>query len=235
ACSCHPLGSAALSLGPRTFCDPSTGDCPCKPGVAGPRCDHCLPGYWGFGADGCRPCDCARACHPHTGDCRGASSDLTWHNAAPPLQAVLNESEPAWGWEEEQGFSALRHSGKCECKEQVLGNPKVFCGMKYTYVIKAKILSAHDKGSHAEVNVKIKKVLKSTKLKILRGKRTLYPESWTNRGCTCPILNPGLEYLVAGHEDVRTNRLVVTMKSFVHQWKSDLGRRVLEILKRDCN
>ncbi|KFQ11174.1 Netrin-4, partial [Haliaeetus albicilla] len=157
-----------------------------------------------------------------------------WHNEAPPFQAILNESEPAWGWEDEQGFSALRRSGKCECKEQVLGNRKVFCGMKYTYVIKAKILSAHDKGSHAEVNVKIKKVLKSTKLKILRGKRTLYPESWTNRGCTCPILNPGLEYLVAGHEDIRTGRLIVNMKSFVHQWKSALGRKVLEILKRDC-
>lgn len=116
-----------------------------------------------------------------------------------------------------------------------MGNSKVFCGMKYTYVIKTKILSAHDKGSHAEVNVKIKKVLKSTKLKILRGKRTLYPESWTNRGCTCPILNPGLEYLVAGHEDVRTGRLIVNMKSFVHQWKSALGRKVLEILKRNCN
>lgn len=24
-------------------------------------------------------------------------------------------------------------TGKCECKEQVLGNSKVFCGMKYTY------------------------------------------------------------------------------------------------------
>ncbi|NWI89504.1 NET4 protein, partial [Pitta sordida] len=235
-CSCHPLGSAVLPLGPGTFCDPSTGDCPCKPGVAGPRCDHCLPGYWGFGAYGCRPCDCARSCDPHTGDCHSSSSsDVTWHNEAPPFQAVLNESEPTWGWEDEQGFSALRHSGKCECKEQVLGNPKVFCGMKYTYVIKTKILSAHDKGSHAEVNVKIKKVLKSTKLKILRGKRTLYPESWTNRGCTCPILNPGLEYLVAGHEDIRTGRLVVNMKSFVHQWKSALGRKVLEILKRDCN
>ncbi|NWW15565.1 NET4 protein, partial [Falcunculus frontatus] len=234
-CSCHPVGSAVLPLGPRTFCDPSTGDCPCKPGVAGPRCDHCLPGYWGFGAYGCRPCDCARSCDPHTGDCHSSSSDVTWHNEAPPFQAVLNESEPIWGWEDEQGFSALRHSGKCECKEQVLGNPKVFCGMKYTYVIKTKILSAHDKGSHAEVSVKIKKVLKSTKLKILRGKRTLYPESWTNRGCTCPILNPGLEYLVAGHEDVRTGRLIVNMKSFVHQWKSALGRKVLEILKRDCN
>ncbi|KFV81086.1 Netrin-4, partial [Struthio camelus australis] len=160
--------------------------------------------------------------------------NVDWHHEVPPFQPVLNDSEPAWGWEDEQGFSALRHSGKCECKEQVLGNPKVFCGMKYTYVIKTKILSAHDKGSHAEVNVKIKKVLKSTKLKILRGKRTLYPESWTNRGCTCPILNPGLEYLVAGHEDVRTGRLVVNMKSFVQQWKSALGRKVLEILKRDC-
>lgn len=40
------------------------------------------------------------------------SSDVTWHNEAPPFQAMLNESEPTWGWEDEQGFSALRHSGR---------------------------------------------------------------------------------------------------------------------------
>ncbi|KAM7179712.1 netrin-4 isoform 5-T6 [Macrochelys suwanniensis] len=233
-CSCHPVGSAMLPFSTNTFCDPSNGDCPCKPGVAGPQCDRCMVGYWGFGEYGCRPCDCAGSCDPLTGDCL-SSADIVWHHEIPDFRSVFNESEPAWGWEDEQGFSALRHSGKCECKEQILGNPKVFCGMKYTYVVKAKILSAHDKGSHAEVNVKIKKVLKSTKFKILRGKRTLYPESWTNRGCTCPILNPGLEYLVAGHEEVRTGRLIVNMKSFVHQWKSALGRKVLEILKRDCN
>ncbi|XP_025038005.1 netrin-4 isoform X3 [Pelodiscus sinensis] len=233
-CSCHPVGSALLPFSTNTFCDPSNGDCPCKPGVAGPQCDRCMVGYWGFGEYGCRPCDCAGSCDPLTGDCI-SSADIVWHHEISDFRSVFNESEPTWGWEDEQGFSALRHSGKCECKEQVLGNPKVFCGMKYTYVVKAKILSAHDKGSHAEVNVKIKKVLKSTKFKILRGKRTLYPESWTNRGCTCPILNPGLEYLVAGHEEVRTGRLIVNMKSFVHQWKSALGRKVLEILKRDCN
>uniref|UniRef100_A0A8C8SXG5 Netrin-4 n=1 Tax=Pelusios castaneus TaxID=367368 RepID=A0A8C8SXG5_9SAUR len=227
-CSCHAVGSAMLPFSTNTFCDPSNGDCPCKPGVSGPQCDRCMVGYWGFGEYGCRPCDCAGSSDRHI-------VDIVWHHEIPDFLSVLNESEPAWGWEDEQGFSALRHSGKCECKEQVLGNPKVFCGMKYTYVLKAKILSAHDKGSHAEVNVKIKKVLKSTKLKILRGKRTLYPESWTNRGCTCPILNPGLEYLVAGHEEVRTGRLIVNMKSFVHQWKSALGRKVLEILKRDCH
>ncbi|XP_043418112.1 netrin-4 isoform X4 [Prionailurus bengalensis] len=232
-CSCHPVGSAVLPFSSVTFCDPSNGDCPCKPGVAGPHCDRCMVGYWGFGDYGCRPCDCAGSCDPLTGDCI-SSTDMDWYHEIPDLHSMNNKSEPAWEWEGEQGFSALRHSGKCECKEQVLGNPKAFCGMKYTYVLKIKILSAHDKGSHAEVNVKIKKVLKSTKLKILRGKRTLYPESWTNRGCTCPILNPGLEYLVAGHEDVRTGKLVVNMKSFVQHWKPSLGRKVMDILKREC-
>uniref|UniRef100_A0A8C6ZUA9 Laminin EGF-like domain-containing protein n=1 Tax=Nothoprocta perdicaria TaxID=30464 RepID=A0A8C6ZUA9_NOTPE len=69
ACACHPLGSASLPLAPGAFCDPSTGDCPCKAGVAGPRCDRCLPGYWGLGPHGCRPCHCARRCDPLTGDC----------------------------------------------------------------------------------------------------------------------------------------------------------------------
>ncbi|XP_053107234.1 netrin-4 isoform X4 [Hemicordylus capensis] len=233
-CSCHPVGSAILPFSNSTFCDPNNGDCPCKPGVAGPQCDRCMVGYWGFGDYGCRPCDCAGNCDPLNGDCINSSADIDWYHEIPGLYSAYNESEPAWGWEDEQGYSALRHSGKCECKDQVLGNSKIFCGMKYTYVLKAKILSAHDKGSHAEVNVKIQKVLKSTKLKIFQGKRILFPESWTNRGCTCPILNPGLKYLVAGYEDVQAGRLIVNMKSFVQQWKSSLGKKVLEILK-DCS
>ncbi|CAH2277759.1 netrin-4 isoform X2 [Pelobates cultripes] len=230
ACSCHPVGSAVLPSSAYTYCDPNNGDCPCKPGVAGPHCDRCMVGYWGFGEYGCRPCDCAGSCDSLTGDCI-TNTEINWY---PDILSVYNESEQAWDWEDEQGFSALRHSGKCECKEQVLGNPKIFCGMKYSYVLKIKILSAHDRGSHAEVNVKIKKVLKMTKVKIMRGKRTIYPESWTNRGCTCPILNPGLEYLVAGYEDTRTGHLIVNMKSFVQLWKPALGRKVVEILKRDC-
>ncbi|XP_068132886.1 netrin-4 [Hyperolius riggenbachi] len=233
ACSCHPVGSAKLSSATVTVCDPQNGDCPCKPGVAGPSCDRCMVGYWGFGEYGCRPCDCAGNCDPYTGDCI-TNMEIDWYREIPESLAMFNESGKSWEWEDEQGFSALRHSGKCDCKAQALVNPKLFCGMKYSYVLKTKILSAHDRGSHAEVNVKIKKVLKMTKLKILKGKRTLYPESWTNRGCTCPILNPGLEYLVAGYEDVRTGRLIVNMKSFVHPWKPALGKKVMEILKRDC-
>lgn len=58
-------------------------------------------------------------------------------------------------------------------------------------VIKASVLSAHDKGSHAEVQVKIRKVLQSGKVMLNLGTISIYPLSWTSRGCTCPILNPG--------------------------------------------
>uniref|UniRef100_A0A8C5SED8 Netrin-4 n=1 Tax=Laticauda laticaudata TaxID=8630 RepID=A0A8C5SED8_LATLA len=68
-CSCNPIGSAMLPFSNSTFCDPSNGDCPCKPGVAGPQCDQCMVGYWGFGHYGCQPCDCAGSCDSINGDC----------------------------------------------------------------------------------------------------------------------------------------------------------------------
>lgn len=41
-CNCHPAGSY------NHFCDPSTGQCPCRPGVVGRLCDTCTIGYWGI-------------------------------------------------------------------------------------------------------------------------------------------------------------------------------------------
>lgn len=67
ACSCHPVGS--VLSGGSTLCNPSSGECTCKPGVGGPRCDSCMLGYWGLHEYGCRPCDCTGDCDPYTGDC----------------------------------------------------------------------------------------------------------------------------------------------------------------------
>lgn len=58
-------------------------------------------------------------------------------------------------------------------------------------VIKASVLSAHDKGTHAVVQVKVRKVLRSGIVPLSQGTHSLYPLSWTSRGCTCPVLNPG--------------------------------------------
>lgn len=85
ACSCHPVGSVRSAGGP--LCNPSSGECTCKPGVEGPHCDSCMMGYWGLGEYGCRPCDCTGDCDSYTGDClsgwvRHKRINLYWHNSA---------------------------------------------------------------------------------------------------------------------------------------------------------
>ncbi|KAG5838801.1 hypothetical protein ANANG_G00227460 [Anguilla anguilla] len=48
----------------RGRCDPASGQCSCKPGVGGRKCDRCEPGFWNFRAivtenmSGCTPCNC---------------------------------------------------------------------------------------------------------------------------------------------------------------------------------
>ncbi|KAK5965714.1 hypothetical protein GCK32_007571 [Trichostrongylus colubriformis] len=65
-CHCHSLGS----FGPR--CD-KNGNCRCRAGVGGSKCDHCLPGFW---ACGCSAFGSSRPdCEQSTGQCecsRGA-------------------------------------------------------------------------------------------------------------------------------------------------------------------
>ncbi|XP_077787491.1 agrin isoform X2 [Podarcis muralis] len=57
-CHCNPYGSYGGS------CDPATGQCSCKPGVGGLKCDRCEPGFWNFrgivtdSKSGCTPCHC---------------------------------------------------------------------------------------------------------------------------------------------------------------------------------
>ncbi|XP_008281464.1 netrin-4-like [Stegastes partitus] len=231
-CSCHPVGSALSGGSP--LCNPSSGECTCKPGVGGPHCDSCMMGYWGLHEYGCRPCDCTGDCDPYTGDCISGSDVEVSYTATGHMGHSSNNSEMAL-FRVEELFSALHHSEKCECVEVTLGSPKLFCAAEFDYVLVGKVMSAHDKGSHAEVEVKVKKVLyQNPQMKIQRGSVTLYPESWTIQGCTCPILNPGSEYVVAGHEDWRTGRLMVNTKSLVKPWKSSLGRKLLHILRKDC-
>lgn len=47
-CGCDPIGAYNSS------CHDSIGQCYCKPGVGGTRCDVCLPGYYGYSSNGCQ-------------------------------------------------------------------------------------------------------------------------------------------------------------------------------------
>ena len=58
------------------FCG-SDGNCECKPGVIGQKCNQCSPGYWNFGTHGCQDCGChlegslnnLTQCESNTGNC----------------------------------------------------------------------------------------------------------------------------------------------------------------------
>lgn len=47
-CDCNASGSI------EHFCETSTGQCPCKMGVEGLRCDECEEGFYGLSDDGCQ-------------------------------------------------------------------------------------------------------------------------------------------------------------------------------------
>uniref|UniRef100_A0A667ZHJ5 Netrin-1 n=1 Tax=Myripristis murdjan TaxID=586833 RepID=A0A667ZHJ5_9TELE len=203
SCWCDPRGSMPAHVGQEgPWCHPRSGQCHCKSGIGGISCSHCLPGYWGFGVEGCKPCACPQGCDPTTGQCLDRLA----------MSFIFSMFKNT--------FSALANSGSvCLCS---------------TAVIKASVLSAHDKGSHAEVQVKIRKVLQSGQVALSLGTISMYPLSWTSRGCTCPILNPGMDYLLAGPEEAGTGRLLVTMQSIVVPWTPRLGTLISQGLRHGC-
>ena len=75
-CSCDPVGTKATGNSEIITCKVGGGQCPCKPGVVGRRCDQCAPGYFGFGNNGCTACACNVTgsedlfCHNETGQCK---------------------------------------------------------------------------------------------------------------------------------------------------------------------
>lgn len=73
-CSCDPRGTSPVRCPPEAeacFCDPVSGQCPCRPHTLGRDCSRCAPLFWNLGGPrGCEPCSChARhtlqpGCHP---------------------------------------------------------------------------------------------------------------------------------------------------------------------------
>uniref|UniRef100_A0A8D2MHW9 Laminin subunit alpha 3 n=1 Tax=Zonotrichia albicollis TaxID=44394 RepID=A0A8D2MHW9_ZONAL len=96
SCNCSEKGIVDVTS---PECDKTSGQCRCKPGIKGRRCDQCAPGTYGF--PDCVPCRCNRdgtepdVCDPQTGTClckenvEGAACDT-----CRPGSFYLNPSNP---------------------------------------------------------------------------------------------------------------------------------------------
>ncbi|CAH1795786.1 unnamed protein product, partial [Owenia fusiformis] len=67
SCACNLLGSY------NNTCDTYMGQCHCKPGVMGRKCDQCMLEYYDLSSTGCKPCNCSgddKICDFTSGQCK---------------------------------------------------------------------------------------------------------------------------------------------------------------------
>lgn len=133
-CECHLEGSAVTS------CDVENGQCFCKPGVGGFKCDVCLPGYYGFSDKGCSKCqECnvpGHICDPENGRC--VCPPFT---QGPHCQSCVPNS---WNYQKSNGCSLCKCdsggsaktqcdfvTGRCQCRKGFRGDRCDMCDFGY--------------------------------------------------------------------------------------------------------
>ncbi|XP_056455383.1 laminin subunit beta-4 [Gadus chalcogrammus] len=136
-CSCDRRGTEVTKcpLGSPCFCQPQSGQCPCRPGATGALCDECADGFWNIGgASGCQPCNCDPAnsldnvCNKVTGQCvcrpefGGRQCDECGENhfGNPDLQCLSCDCD--LGGSERPACDP--DTGECLCRVGVTG---IFC------------------------------------------------------------------------------------------------------------
>ncbi|XP_054564104.1 laminin subunit beta-2-like [Eptesicus fuscus] len=134
-CSCDPRGTVPARCPPGAeacFCDPVSGQCPCRPHTLGRDCSRCAPLFWNLGGPrGCEPCSCHAqhtlqpVCHPVTGQCpcrpgfggRTCSrcEDGSWGDPEQKCRACACDPQGSLS------PSCDPHTGACHCREGIAG------------------------------------------------------------------------------------------------------------------
>nr|XP_039265768.1 laminin subunit alpha-5-like isoform X2 [Styela clava] len=124
-CDCSKEGT----IDGNANCSEYGGQCPCKPGVIGNRCESCNIGYYGY--PDCKPCNCTgQLCDELNGNCicppntamPSCDRCLPFTHSFHPLAGCLACDCNRKGVEDAKDLGCSEENGQCRCKENVEGH-----------------------------------------------------------------------------------------------------------------
>ncbi|KAK7481897.1 hypothetical protein BaRGS_00026923, partial [Batillaria attramentaria] len=123
------------------------------------------------------------------------------------------------------GATETRFVVSCKCKRKKRRLKKMFRKNNYDYAVHAVV--SHRKRVDANTmtaKVHVEEVLFCGQVKFPRSNHVTL---WTNSSCACPKLKKGRHYLLAGHEDVITGRLLLLPETALAvRWRERWGNRL---------
>ncbi|KTF90677.1 hypothetical protein cypCar_00028708 [Cyprinus carpio] len=196
-CQCHPMGAVGR------WCNQSTGQCLCREGVTGQRCNRCAPGYK-QGHSPLRPC-------------------IRIQEVAPPTPVYQPQYSIV------TAYCAVCHDYGEEClsycppsQARVKMNLETYC-LK-DYVLKVQVKSKERSGPWWQFSILVQSVFRMGSSHVKRGIQALWVPD-RDLSCGCPALQMGRTFLLIGAEESgqswvpEERRLVADRTTMALQWR----------------
>ncbi|UJR33182.1 hypothetical protein I4U23_020637 [Adineta vaga] len=247
-CNCHPVGSRSK------VCNQTTGQCPCKDGVIGLRCDRCMKGYQQTKSP-LAPCvktidhhpyplydiyrrypetdeyheqdtDDNNYNHPPSSSTTAITTTTTTTTTSTTIRPSFTEYNPS--------IDMGQYCGACRYYSRRL-HVKKYC--KRDYTIHARVTNRHDAGQWVSYLLTIIRVYKDRLNRIQDSEQWI----WVSRKdvqCSCPRLKLDRQYLLMGFYDQMQTSLSLDRTSVAIEWRPRMEQRMARFrnfeLKQKC-
>nr|XP_046253250.1 laminin subunit alpha-5 isoform X2 [Scatophagus argus] len=129
-CNCSPCGTES--------CDPHSGQCRCKAGVTGARCERCVDGSYGYDScSGCRQCDCdasaalVQPCDAQSGQC-ACQPGVNGPNCRQCAPGYWDYGPNGCKKCDCRGGRCDPRTGECRCPDGMTGRQCDTCSQRYS-------------------------------------------------------------------------------------------------------
>ncbi|CAF0743846.1 unnamed protein product [Rotaria sp. Silwood1] len=228
-CNCHPVGSRGK------VCNQTTGQCLCKDGVTGLRCDRCMKGYQQTKSP-VAPCiktydfqlpTLYNVYHRQDNTDDYHEQDVDIYNNPTTTSTIVHQKLVEYN----PSIDLEQYCGACRYYSHRL-HFKKYC--KRDYTIHARVTNRHDAGQWVSYLLTIIRVYKDRLNRIQESEQWI----WVSRKdvqCSCPHLKLDRQYLLMGFYDQMQTSLSLDRTSVVIQWRPRMEQRMNRFRKLELN